>query len=214
MTMEQMFYASDLFGVAVFAISGALVAGRNSMDLFGVIVVGILTALGGGTMRDTILGNFPVAWIKNDTYIYVACFASVGTVVWVKLFSLIHEKTLLIADAFGLAVFTVIGVDVALQHHTPISTALIMGVMTGVAGGVLRDIACNEIPMIFKKEIYATASLIGGAVFVILQQVTHNYWMNAIIAMVCVLIIRIAAIQWHLSLPHFRLVSQNGSDSE
>lgn len=210
--MEYMFYACDLFGVAVFAISGALVAGRNSMDIFGVIVVGILTALGGGTMRDTILGNFPVAWIKNDTYIYVACFASIGTVLWVKLFSLIHEKTLLIADAFGLAVFTIIGINVALEHHTPISTALIMGIMTGVAGGVLRDIACNEIPLIFQKEIYATASLIGGAIFIVLQQISSYNWINIIIAMVCVLFIRIAAIQWHLSLPHFRLVNSTSDD--
>lgn len=208
--MEKLFYLCDLFGVAVFAITGALVAGRKSMDLFGVIVVAIITALGGGTLRDLILGNHPVAWIKDDTYILIACIAAVGTVLWVKMFHLIHETTLLVADAFGLAVFTVIGTDIALQHNVPISTALIMGVMTGVAGGVMRDIISNEIPLIFHKEIYATACLAGSAIFILLHYFGPlYYWINTIIAMLVVLAIRLAAIRWHLSLPHFKLLDSS-----
>src|SRR5690606_4278114 len=136
--MQQLFYLSDLFGVAVFAITGALMAGRKSMDLFGVLVIAIITALGGGTLRDVILGNHPVSWIRDDTYILVASIAAVGTVIWVRLTQPIHEKGLLIADAFGLAVFTVYGTEVALQHNLQLSTAVIMGVITGVAGGVMR----------------------------------------------------------------------------
>ena len=132
--MENLFYFSDLFGVAVFAITGALMAGRKSMDLFGVLVIAIVTALGGGTLRDLILDNHPVSWIRDDTYILVASLAAVGTVAWVRLTRPIHETGLLVADAFGLAVFTVIGTEVALQHQVPLSTAVIMGVMTGVAG--------------------------------------------------------------------------------
>src|SRR5699024_8478180 len=134
-----------------------------------------------------------VSWIRDDTYIMVACIAAVGTVLWVKVFHLIHETTLLVADAFGLAVFTVIGTDIAIQHHVPISTALIMGVMTGVAGGVLRDIVSNEIPLIFHKEVYATACLAGSAVFILLQSMgSLYYWINTFAAMLVVLIIRLA----------------------
>ena len=166
--MSQLFYFADLFGVAVFAITGALMAGRKSMDLFGVLVIAIITALGGGTLRDVILDNHPVSWIRNDTYILVATVAALGTVIWVRMTRPIHEKGLLIADAFGLSVFTVIGTEVALQYAMPSSTAVIMGVMTGVAGGVMRDVICNEIPLIFKKEIYATACLAGAVTFCLL----------------------------------------------
>lgn len=207
--MQQIFYLSDLFGVAVFAITGALMAGRKSMDLFGVLVIAIITALGGGTLRDLILDNHPVSWIRNDTYILVASAAAVGTVLWVRLTRPIHERGLLIADAFGLAVFTVIGTEVALQHNVPYSTALIMGVMTGVAGGVMRDVICNEIPLIFQKEIYATACLLGSLVFIVLRELQTPHWLDTGIAMLVVLLTRLAAIRWHLSLPRFHLLDRD-----
>ncbi|MDG1582065.1 trimeric intracellular cation channel family protein [Pseudomonas sp. GOM6] len=207
--MQQLFYLSDLFGVAVFAITGALMAGRKSMDLFGVLVIAIITALGGGTLRDLILDNHPVSWIRNDTYILVASAAAVGTVLWVRLTQPIHERGLLIADAFGLAVFTVIGTEVALQHNVPYSTALIMGVMTGVAGGVMRDVICNEIPLIFQKEIYATACLLGSLVFIGLRELQTPHWLDTGVAMLVVLLTRLAAIRWHLSLPRFHLLDRD-----
>ncbi|KIP98776.1 MULTISPECIES: trimeric intracellular cation channel family protein [Pseudomonas] len=207
--MSQLFYLADLFGVAVFAITGALMAGRKSMDLFGVLVIAIITALGGGTLRDVILDNHPVSWIRNDTYILVASLAAVCTVIWVRLTRPIHEKGLLIADAFGLAVFTVIGTEVALQYAMPSSTAVIMGVMTGVAGGVMRDVICNEIPLIFKKEIYATACLAGAVTFVLLRMLETPHWLDTGIAMLVVLAIRLAAIRWHFSLPRFHLLDRD-----
>ncbi|TBU74235.1 hypothetical protein DNK06_14050 [Pseudomonas daroniae] len=207
--MSLLFYLADLFGVAVFAITGALMAGRKSMDLFGVLVIAIITALGGGTLRDVILDNHPVSWIRNDTYILVASLAAVGTVIWVRLTRPIHEKGLLIADAFGLAVFTVIGTEVALQYAMPSSTAVIMGVMTGVAGGVMRDVICNEIPLIFKKEIYATACLAGAVTFVLLRMLETPHWLDTGIAMLVVLVIRLAAIRWHFSLPRFHLLDRD-----
>lgn len=209
MTMAQLFYAADLFGVAVFAITGALMAGRKSMDLFGVLVIAIITALGGGTLRDVILGNHPVSWIRDDTYILVASIAAVGTVVWVRLTQPIHEKGLLIADAFGLAVFTVYGTEVALQHDLPLSTAVIMGVITGVAGGVMRDIICNEIPLIFKKEIYATACIAGALMFIALRALATPPWLDTGVAMLTVLATRLAAIRWHFSLPRFHLLDRD-----
>jgi uncharacterized membrane protein YeiH len=207
--MQQLFYLADLFGVAVFAITGALMAGRKSMDLFGVLVIAVITALGGGTLRDLILDNHPVSWIRNDTYILVASLAAVGTVLWVRLTRPIHERGLLIADAFGLAVFTVIGTEVALQHNMPYSTAVIMGVMTGVAGGVMRDVICNEIPLIFQKEIYATACIFGSLVFIALRELQTPHWLDTGIAMLSVLLTRLAAIRWRLSLPRFHLLDRD-----
>ncbi|MES2818174.1 MAG: trimeric intracellular cation channel family protein [Pseudomonadota bacterium] len=207
--MQQLFYFSDLFGVAVFAITGALMAGRKSMDLFGVLVIAIITALGGGTLRDVILDNHPVSWIRDDTFILVASLAAVGTVVWVRLTRPIHEKGLLIADAFGLALFTVYGTEVALQHQVPYSTAVIMGVMTGVAGGVMRDVICNEIPLIFRKEIYATACIAGSLVYIGLLQLNLGHGPSTLTAMLVVLSTRLAAIHWHLSLPRFHLLDRN-----
>lgn len=207
--METLFYLSDLFGVAVFAITGALMAGRKSMDLFGVIVIAIITALGGGTMRDVIIDNHPVSWIKDDLYILIAVVSAVGTVLWVRLTHPIHEAGLLIADAFGLAVFTVIGTEVALNHGMPISTAVIMGVMTGVAGGVVRDVICNEIPLIFQKEIYATACIVGSLVYIGMLKLGITHWFATGASMLTVLIARLAAIRWHLGLPRFHLLDRD-----
>ena len=198
------FYAFDLFGVAVFAISGALVAGRKSMDLFGVLVIAIITSLGGGTLRDAILDNHPVSWIRNDAYILVAVLAAVGTIIWVRFTRPIHETGLLIADAFGLAIFTVIGTQVALQHDVPVSAAVIMGVMTGVA----------EIPLIFHKEIYATACIAGSLVYIVLHQLNTAPNLDVTIAVLTVLVIRLAAIRWHLSLPRFHLLDRKPPDQD
>ncbi|WP_044872804.1 trimeric intracellular cation channel family protein [Pseudomonas sp. LFM046] len=206
--MTQLFYLSDLFGVAVFAITGALMAGRKSMDLFGVLVIAVITALGGGTLRDVILGNHPVSWIRDDTYILVASLAAVGTVLWVRLTRPINETGLLLADAFGLAVFTVYGTQVALQHHLEPGTAVIMGVITAVGGGVLRDIICNEVPLIFQKEIYAIACIAGSLVFIGLREVALPDWLGTAVAMLVVLLIRLAAIHWRLSLPRFHLLDR------
>ncbi|MEH6671884.1 trimeric intracellular cation channel family protein [Halopseudomonas sp.] len=202
------FYAFDLFGVAVFAISGALVAGRKSMDLFGVLVIAIVTSLGGGTLRDTILDNHPVVWIRDDLYILVAVLAALGTIVWVRLTRPIHETGLLVADAFGLAIFTVIGTQVALAQSVPVSAAVIMGVMTGVAGGVIRDIICNEIPLIFHREIYATACIVGSLVYIVLSRLETPADLDVAIAVSTVLAIRLAAIRWHLELPRFHLLDR------
>jgi uncharacterized membrane protein YeiH len=207
--MSQLFYIADLFGVAVFAITGALMAGRKSMDLFGVLVIAIVTALGGGSLRDVILDNHPVSWIRNDIYIVVASLAAIGTVAWVRLTRPIHEKGLLLADAFGLAVFTVIGTEVAMQHNVPHSTAIIMGVMTGVAGGVMRDVICNEIPLIFQKEIYATACIAGALVFIGMRTLGTPHWLDTAVAMLTVLFIRLAAMHWHIGLPRFHLLDRD-----
>jgi len=208
LNIETLFYLSDLFGVAVFAVTGALMAGRNAMDLFGVLVISLVTALGGGTLRDLILDNHPVSWIGNELYLVVASLAALGTVLWARFIKPLPEKALLIADAFGLAVFTVIGTEVAMRHQVPVSTAVIMGVMTGVAGGVLRDVLCNQIPLIFQKEVYATACIAGSLVFMALLHLGAGHWAATGVAMLVVLLTRIAAIYWGLALPRFHLLDR------
>jgi uncharacterized membrane protein YeiH len=204
--MQQFIYVADLFGIFVFAVSGALMAGRKSMDLFGVLVIAIITALGGGTLRDLILDRHPVVWIRDDSYILVACLGALATVAWVRLTRPIPQTGLLVADAVGLAVFTVGGAGVALAEGAPPSTAVIMGVMTGVAGGVMRDVLCNQIPLIFQKEIYATACIAGVLVLLLLRETVLAPEWAAGIAMAMVLVARLAAIRWRLSLPRFHLL--------
>lgn len=208
-------FGCELFGVAVFAISGALMAGRKSMDLLGVLVIAMVTALGGGTLRDVILGHHPVCWVRDDRYIAVASIAAAGVMLWSSRARAIPERGLLIADALGLAIATVIGTEIALQLHDSTSVAVIMGVMTGVAGGVMRDIICNEIPLIFQREIYATASIAGALAFVLLSAQGAPHTAASITAMALVFSVRLAAIHWHLALPRFDLIQRatQGFDS-
>lgn len=206
--MQQIFHIADLFGVFVFAVSGALMAGRKAMDLFGVLVIATITALGGGTLRDLILDRHPVSWVRDDSYLWAASLGALFTVLWVRLTRPIPEAGLLVADAVGLAFFTVSGTGVALALQVPASAAVIMGVMTGVAGGVLRDVLCNEIPLIFQKEIYATACLAGAVLYVGLRRFEVDREWALMVAMPTVLAIRLAAIRWQLALPRFHLLDR------
>ncbi len=198
----MMIYFLDLFGVAVFAITGSLAAGQKKMDLFGVVVLALATALGGGTLRDVILGAYPVFWISNTTYIFVGTTAAIGTFVMAR-FVLPPARALKFADAFGLAVFTVIGTGKSISLGVPGSVAVIMGVMTGVAGGIIRDVLSGEIPLILKAEIYATASLCGAITFAVLKKHFPGMPLPAPMAISLILAPRLAAIHWKLSLPVF-----------
>ncbi|HUO76285.1 MAG TPA: trimeric intracellular cation channel family protein [Thermodesulfovibrionales bacterium] len=198
-----MLHFLDLFGVAVFAVTGALAAGKKKMDLFGVVVLAVATALGGGTLRDVILGAYPVFWISNPTYIFVGTAAAVSIFIMAR-FMRPPSKALTFADAFGLAIFTVIGTEKAMSLGVPGSVAAIMGVMTGVAGGIIRDMLSGEIPLILKAEIYATASLCGAITFALLtRHFPAMLQMPALVAITVILVLRLAAIHWNLSLPIF-----------
>ena len=160
-------YLLDLFGVAVFAVSGALTAGRKSMDPFGVIVIAVITAIGGGTVRDLLLDERPTFRIDDPTYLVVILAAAGATLAYGRLFTP-PRASLLIADAFGLAAFTFIGVQTAHAAGVPSIIVVLMGTITGAAGGVMRDVLCTEVPLILRREVYATASIAGGAVYVLL----------------------------------------------
>ena len=204
--VEQIVYISDMFGTAVFAFSGVLVAGRLRMDGFGVMVLAAVTAIGGGTIRDMILGATPVFWVRDPLYIWVVIATALIGMWMVKLPRRMPWYVLPVADAFGLALFTVIGAQKALNFGTPGLIAVIMGTMTGVAGGMIRDVLAREVPMVLQKEIYATACIIGGIVHATAYYTFAVPLENAaMLGMVVTLVIRLAAIRWHLKLPTFAL---------
>ena len=192
----------DLFGTAVFAIAGSLAAGRKQMDLFGVVVLALATALGGGTLRDVLLGAHPIFWVADPTYVIVAVSASIVTFVAARYLRL-PRQLLLLADALGLAFFTVLGTQRAEAAEAATAVCIIMGVMTGVAGGMIRDVLAGEVPLILRREIYATASLAGAVVYVGMEAIVPGPTIAPLVAMVVALALRLAAIRWNLSLPVF-----------
>jgi uncharacterized membrane protein YeiH len=196
-------YGFDLFGVAVFAVSGSLAAGRKRMDVFGVTVLGLVTALGGGTLRDTLLDAGPVFWVVDPVYLFVAVAASLLTFVAVRVIS-VPWRGLLISDAFGLAVFMAIGTAKALSVTGSSSVAIVMGVMTGVAGGMVRDVLSAEVPLVLRREVYATAALCGSLSYVLLIGLGISDTACLVSSLTVTLVIRLAAIHWGFSLPVFK----------
>lgn len=155
----------DYLGVIIFAVSGALVARQRQMDPVGFALVGTVTGVGGGTLRDLLLGVRPVFWIEDPTYVVVCVIASVATF-FVAGPVAARRRALLWADALGLATFTVLGTQAALAQQAPAVIAVAMGVMTATFGGILRDVLCDDVPLILRREIYATAALVGAMIYV------------------------------------------------
>ena len=193
-------YSLDLFGVAVFAVSGALTAGRKSMDLFGVVVIAVITAIGGGTVRDLLLDRRPIFWIEDPTYLLVCVLAAGATLAYVRFFRL-PRHSLLVADAFGLAVFTFIGAKIAYEAGVPAPIVVLMGTVTGAAGGIMRDILCTEVPLILRREIYATAAIAGAVVFVVLTTLGAAGPLVAVPTVVTVFGLRLTALRLDLHVP-------------
>jgi uncharacterized membrane protein YeiH len=200
----MLLYLLELFGVAVFAVSGALAAARKNMDLFGIIVIAAVTAIGGGTLRDVLLDRHPIFWFQNTTYLLVIIAAAVFTVIYTR-YRDVPLKALLVADAFGLALFTVSGAKIAEQLGMPGIIVVFMAALTGTAGGMLRDVLCAEVPLILRREIYATASIAGAIVYVAGQAAGLDSAVVALAAMALVFALRMAAIflGWHMpDKPH------------
>lgn len=195
----------DLSGVAVFAVSGALAAGRKSLDLLGVVVIAVVTATGGGTLRDLLLDHHPVFWIQNPIYLVIILAAAALTLIYTR-FRRPPSRALLIADAFGLALFSISGAQIAEQSTSSPMIVIVMGAMTGVAGGVIRDVILAEIPLILRRgNIYATAAIVGVSVYLVLQGMGFNSSWAALAGMATIAIMRLAAIAWGVTLPVFSL---------
>lgn len=199
----NLIYILDLIGTFVFAISGLRLAAKKEMDLFGAAVIACVTAVGGGTTRDVLLGASPVSWISNPHY-------SIAIILAIPVTFLFHsyivklKRTIFIFDSIGIALFTISGMEKALDYGLNPAMAMVLGMVSAVVGGVIRDILCNEIPLIFRKEIYATACLIGAFFFFILTELGLNKEVNYLLTTSIIFIIRVVSIKYNLSIPRMK----------
>ncbi|MBN2647724.1 MAG: trimeric intracellular cation channel family protein [Thiotrichales bacterium] len=191
----------DFLGTVVFAITGLLAARRKQLDLFGAIVIAMVTAIGGGTLRDLIIG-VPVFWTQNDLYIYIVVITTILFFFMARLHRL-PVKLLLFLDALGLAVFTVIGTQKAAELGFSDPIAIMTGVMTGVVGGMIRDVLVGEIPLVLRKEIYATASFVGASLLLGLGHLEMEQDVAIVLAILVTMALRVWAIVYKIELPVF-----------
>jgi uncharacterized membrane protein YeiH len=199
--MDPLIYWVGMAAVAVSAVTGVLEAGRKPIDLFGMVLVALTSALGGGTLRDLLLDR-PAFWIADQTYLICALLAGVVTFAIVRLVRL-PRNLFLIPDALGLALFTVVGTQIALLYEVPWLAATFLGVMTGVFGGVLRDMLSNEVPLVFSGELYGTAAWAGALLYVVLVGAEVSAALAAGAAFTFIVLVRLAAIRWRITLPTF-----------
>jgi len=197
-----MIYYLGLIGIAAFSITGVIAAGKKDMDIFSIVLLGVVTALGGGTLRDIIIDARPVFWIADLSYFWVSILASIVTFFLVR-----HVKhvlqLLLFVDAFGLSLFTVLAAEKSIHLGFSIPVAVLMGVITGIAGGMIRDILTVRMPLLLGKEFYATPALIGAIVFTILGHYFPFHEFNRLYAIGVIFILRASAIQWGLYYPRW-----------
>ncbi len=194
------------FAIAVGAISGVLAAEGKKVDLFGILVLAMVTGFGGGTLRDLLLGALPPPWLKDPAVLYTGTGAGVFTFIAARRWTF-PSRILMVADAFGLALFAVLGAKKALQFEAAPYAAVALGVITGVAGGMIRDTLLREIPMVFRREIhlYATAAFAGTVLYVsVPRSGWHGEQTVFITSVVLILVLRLAAMRWRLGLPDFQ----------
>tara|TARA_R100000935_G_C2793626_1_gene147135 strand:+ start:63 stop:701 length:639 start_codon:yes stop_codon:yes gene_type:complete len=200
----SLFSTFDLLGTVAFAISGALSAMTRKLDLFGIFIIAFVTATGGGTVRDILIGNNPVMWMENTFYIYLISIVTVLAIVFRHKIN--HLKTsLFLFDTIGLGVFTITGVEAGINNGLDPIISIALGAITGTFGGVIRDILCNEIPVIFRKEIYATACIIGALAYVILYDLSVDNDVIYIVTSLIVISIRLVVVKFKIALPAFHI---------
>ena len=204
----SLFNILDILGTAAFAISGALSAMNRRLDLFGIFIIAFVTAIGGGTLRDVLIGNTPVTWMENTLYIYLISVVTILAILFRNYLNHLR-KSLFLFDTIGLGVFTITGVEIGIRNELDPIISIALGGMTGAFGGVIRDILCNEIPVIFRKEIYATACLFGGLVFVIMHDLGVNQDIIYLTTSLIVISIRLLVVKYHISLPYFYISSES-----
>ena len=196
----ELVYILDILGTLAFAISGALVASDQKLDLFGVIIIAFVTAVGGGMLRDVLINAHPINWIGDLNYLYVIFIAVFLTFLF-KSKILPLSKTLFLFDTVGISVFILLGLQKGLNFDLHPLIALIMGMISAVFGGVLRDVLTNKIPLIFEKEIYASACLAGGITYLLLKKTPITDNLNFIVSASVIITIRLIAVKFNLELP-------------
>lgn len=199
----DLIYVLDIIGTFAFAISGALVASDKDFDLFGVIIIAFATAVGGGMMRDVLIDAHPINWIGDMNYIWTILAAVVFTFLFKSKIAPL-SKTLFLFDTIGIGVFTLLGVQKGLSYDLPPFIAIVMGMVSSVMGGVTRDVLTNEIPLIFKKEIYASACLVGGVVYLVTNYFGAPENIQFFATILTVILIRLLAVKFKLQLPKIK----------
>jgi uncharacterized membrane protein YeiH len=203
----SLFNILDILGTIAFAISGALSAMNRKLDIFGIFIIAFVTAIGGGTVRDILIGSTPVTWMENIVYIYLIGAVTILAIIFRN--KLEHlKKSLFLFDTIGLGVFTITGVETGIQNNLDPIISVALGAMTGTFGGVIRDILCNEIPVIFRKEIYATACLIGALTYVTLYDMGVDSDVIYIATSLIVIGIRLVVVKYHITLPYFYVTNR------
>ena len=192
-------YALDIIGTLIFAISGISTALDNKFDLVGTLIIGIVTAVGGGTLRDIMIGQTPVGWMQDLNYLWTILLAMVLCYT-LKDRILRFRRSLFLFDTVGIGLFTILGLEKTMGIGLSVPIALFMGVVSAVFGGVLRDILTNVVPLIFRKEIYATACLAGGIVYLLISQISELQTLNMISSMGVVIVIRYLSVKHNWSL--------------
>lgn len=195
-----MFYIIDILGTIAFAISGVLVAINKKMDLFGILIIAFVTAVGGGTLRDLLIGDTPVSWMKDITFTYVILASAVFAIIFRSKINYLRTS-LFLFDTIGIGLYTLIGIEKGIQAQLHPLICIALGTMTASFGGVIRDILCNEIPVIFRKEIYATACIFGGLVYFGLSELPIQNNIVFIIAGIVVISVRLLAVKFKIALP-------------
>jgi uncharacterized membrane protein YeiH len=187
-------------GTIAFAISGVLVAMEKRLDLFGVLIIAFVTAIGGGTLRDLLIGNTPVGWMHDLTYVITIFISVVFAIIFVNKLKYLR-KSLFLFDTIGIGLYTMVGVEKGLEAQLLPIMCVFLGTMTACFGGVIRDILCNEIPVIFRKEIYATACILGALSYFLIVQLPVKEEFAYIAGILVVIILRLLAVKFKISLP-------------
>ena len=190
----------DIFGTISFAVSGVFAAMQKKLDLFGILVIAFVTSVGGGTLRDILLGDLPVSWMRDLFYPLLILVTAIATILFRKIVRN-FQATLLVFDSLGLGFFTVFGLQKGLAFDLHPGICVALGTMTGCFGGVIRDISLGSIPLIFQKEIYASASILGGIIYFLLLLIPLPGTVVELIVIAVIFVVRILAVQFKLSLP-------------
>lgn len=205
--MNQLLNYINIAGTFAFAISGALTGVNKKLDPFGVFILAFVTAVGGGTIRDALISSRTAFWLINPDYAYIVLAGTLFAVLFKEKMNYL-KKTIMLFDSAGLGLFTIVGIEVGIQNDLNVFACLAIGTITGTFGGVLRDIFVNEVPVIFRKEIYATITILGGAIYLILKQVQLNHLIIQFIPIITIITLRIFAVYYQWSFPVIKFINK------